>query len=1796
MIVADAQYPPYEPEALIREVFLGNGVEVIDVDYAGERVALGYFENGGSAVGIERGVVLTTGRSATQGSDAGVAAANEDFAQFDNGSSVRDPNLEQIVPYLKPGGDVNIHDVARYRITFRPKGDRVSFRYVFASDEYPQFVCSEANDLFGFFISGPGIAGGFQNGAENIALIPGTVLPVSINSVNGGTAGNQGDPAFCGPPNGSLANGAFYRDNAVPGQQPVYNGLTTVLTAEASVQPCEVYTIEITIGDVEDEFFDSGVFLEAESFATSVLDVTIETPALGNELAEGCDEGRVTFRYSDLSPNPRTVNFTTAGTATSGTDYTPIPTSVTVPANASSVSLPIVALDDGEGDGSETLTFTVQLDACTSADYTVNLVDRQIVPVPPMRDTVVCPGAEVQLDATLPKTLDDRKGFVSAQQVFLFTHGVPQATDIEVTGVDPDLLVDGALTKVCVDLRHDNAADLDLYLFTPAGRALELTTDNGTGSTDGEFCFTADASIGIAEPGAPFPFAGDYLPEGAWSDIVRAADPINGTWRLQVTDDANGGIGLLRGWRLEFAARYELDYAWAPTQGLTCADCADPRATPPASTRYDVTVVDSYGCTETSDVDVDVFLPPATPAVTCSPGFDEVAFAWADDVNALRYEVSEDGGVTWVDVGTDRAYTVTGLALGASATLQVRALGQCAEATGTTTCTTQNCPTLVTTSAITPASCARYADGEIVFATSGGLAPYSYTLDSVTNVSGTFVNLAAGVYTVDIVDANNCVASASATVTEPAAVSSTTDVQPSTLCGEPFEASVSASGGGGAPYDFTWTGNQVGPTARYGNSGTYYVVIRDGRGCRSTDSVEIVIPDALTGAFAIGEVSCAGADDGRVDLSPAGGTPPYRYGLNGTFQDASAFTGLLPGVAYTATIRDARGCIRDTTFTLQEPLALAIEFTGAMVSCFGLGDGALRATVRDARGPVSFSWDGRSDTVDSIGGLTAGTYRLTVRDSAGCTATGSYDILQPGPLRASAKTGDVLCYGDATGSIQLETTGGTAPLTFSISGRAPQSDSVIVDLPAGDYSVLVTDANGCTKTASATVAEPTPLTASHQTSVITCAGETDGGIDLRVGGGRAPYTYQWVDGSTSEDRTGLSAGVYRVTVTDAGGCELDYDAELESPAELRLQPTVSDVKCFGDDNGAIALAPSGGREPYQYQWSGPNGYAFFGASPGSLVAGVYSLSLRDIYGCRIDTSFVIEEPEAITLATTVVDSVCSGASDGRAFVTVNGGTAPFDYTWDNGERGDTATALVAGTATVTVVDARGCRFAAPAEVFEVPPLSLEITQAPVLCYRDSNGVVEVTGLRYGSRLAPLTNFTYDWRGYPDSVGALITARGGAEELLVVATDARGCTATDSIVVGEPAPLRIDADLLSDVSCFGLSDGRAEALVTGGTGAYAYVWPADGTAAAINEALPVGPATVVVTDANACRDTAEVNVREPDELQATLTPTMVNCFAPNTGRISAEVVGGNVPYRYAWRHGPTVADLDSLSAGIYVVTVTDARGCTREEQAEVLTSVAVTADVDVQHATCAGETDGSIVVSASGGNGPYRYLLDQESPSRSGDFRFLAAGEYLVYAEDRNGCPSERIAVEVEEPLPVSVEAGAVIEVELGRQAEVAAAVFNAVGELTYQWMPRDSGLFACATCPETEITGAFQGVVRVDVTDERGCTGSDLLRVRVTKSVVLRVPTGFTPNADGQDDRLLVHGTSGTRIERFEVFNRWGQLVYAAGDFLANDEGVGWDGTYLGTYAPTGTYVYRVSAIFPDGSLENVSGQTTLIR
>uniref|UniRef100_UPI003A90A5E9 HYR-like domain-containing protein n=1 Tax=Flavobacterium alkalisoli TaxID=2602769 RepID=UPI003A90A5E9 len=655
-------------------------------------------------------------------------------------------------------------------------------------------------------------------------------------------------------------------------------------------------------------------------------------------------------------------------------------------------------------------------------------------------------------------------------------------------------------------------------------------------------------------------------------------------------------------------------------------------------------------------------------------------------------------------------------------------------------------------------------------------------------------------------------------------------------------------------------------------------------------------------------VSCNGGSNGTIDLTVTGGTAPYTFAWSNT-ATTEDMTALTAGT-YDVTVTDANGWTTTASVTVNEPAVLSAYISSQTnIACNGGTTGSATVTVTGGTAPYTYLWSNSASTATTTG-LAAGTYIVLITDANSCTTNTSVTITQPAAaLSASTIATNVSCNGGSNGTIDLTVTGGTAPYTYVWSNIATTED--MTGLAAGTYDVTVTDANGCTTTASATVTEPTTaLSASGVSTNVSCNGGSNGTIDLTVTGGTAPYTFAWSNTATTEDMTGLTAGTYDVTVTDANGCTKTASATVNEPTVLSASGVATNVSCNGGSNGTIDLTVTGGTAPYGFVWSN----TAITEDMTGLSAGTYDVTVTDAKGCTTTASVTVNEPTVLSASISSQTNVlCNGAATGSATVTANGGTASYEYLWSNGATTATVAGLEAGTYNVTVTDANGCSAIATVTIDEPTSLNLTILTSNVTCNGGSNGSATAT---VSGGVAP---YSYSWS---DSgvVGANPTTLAAGTYTLTV-TDDNGCTIDQTITIDEPDALT--ASFSSDnVSCPGSSDGTATVTVTGGTAPYEYLWSNSATTSSL-VGLTDGTYTVTITDDNGCTLINSVTVVTTPDVTApvadvaTLPTVTVECSVP-AGMITVPTATDNCVGTVT---ATTTDPLTYTAQGTYTITWT-----------------------------------------------------------------------------------------------------------------------------------------------------------------------------------------------------------------------------------------------------------------------------------
>ncbi|MFK7808792.1 MAG: gliding motility-associated C-terminal domain-containing protein, partial [Saprospiraceae bacterium] len=442
---------------------------------------------------------------------------------------------------------------------------------------------------------------------------------------------------------------------------------------------------------------------------------------------------------------------------------------------------------------------------------------------------------------------------------------------------------------------------------------------------------------------------------------------------------------------------------------------------------------------------------------------------------------------------------------------------------------------------------------------------------------------------------------------------------------------------------------------------------------------------------------------------------------------------------------------------------------------------------------------------------------------------------------------------------------------------------------------------------------------------------------------------------------------------------------------------------------------------------------------------------------------------------------------------------------------------------------------------------------------------------------------------------------------VTVTDNLGCTGESTVTIDNPAEIGSIVQEENDASCFNALDGSARVQGSGGTTPYTYDWGPSANNQTTETATGLGSNQYVVTisDDNNCTTTIPVVIRQPDLLTVDLNGFDESCQGRSDGSILTSVAGGNGGYTFAWSDGSTTDEVTALPIGVYSVTVTDSKECTAEAETELTAPPLIQLSASSLPVSCFGDEDGRIDIEANGGTAPYRYSLNGEEYSSTSILIGLDADLYTVSVLDANDCDVE---MEIEVPEPPEFTLNLVADpdtVEVGFDPfQLNSWVSNPQGDYDVTWISPYLGSLLCdsstidLTCKNPWVninnTTTFSAVAE----DDMGCIARDEVTVTVTKFRPVFVPTAFTPNDDNENDRLMVHGTDGTIVKLFRVYDRWGELVFQAEDFPINSTAadVTWDGNFRAKEVNPGVFIWYIEAEHIDGDKETFKGNTTLIR
>ncbi len=803
-------------------------------------------------------------------------------------------------------------------------------------------------------------------------------------------------------------------------------------------------------------------------------------------------------------------------------------------------------------------------------------------------------------------------------------------------------------------------------------------------------------------------------------------------------------------------------------------------------------------------------------------------------------------------------------------------------------------------------TCNGYDDGSIVAEVTDGMPPYTYQWSN-GETTDTINNLAPGTYTVTVTGANGCSSTASGTVSEPPPLNASISGNDPTCAGSANGSAMVVASGGTPPYTYLWNTGATTPVITGLPQGTYSVTVTDANGCTIDLSITLTEQSAITISAVSTDETCENANDGTATATAANGVPPYTYQWSNGESGAS-ISNLAPGT-YSVTATDDVGCTASTSVVVSPANPFSVSITSTDVTTCDGSDGTATAIPMGGAGGYTYQWS-NGETTQTITGLSAGTYVVVVFDANGCQATASVTITAPPSPQAGVMTTDETCAGDNDGTATAVVVGGTPPYTYLWNtGATTQS---LDNLSPGAYSVTVTDASGCTATASGVVAAGTQVQLMISGQDVSCFGGNDGGATAVAFNGTAPYTYLWSTGATTATITGLTSGSYSVTATDANGCEASGSVFIDQPPALTLEVMVNYGDCSSNEAAAVAVV-NGGTPPYTYNWSnGATGPVAMNLSPGA-----YSVTVTDDNGCTISEDFVVDDIPPLSIALDVTDVSCYSFADGSITAIITGGTPLYSYLWNTGETTPTISGLAPGIYSVTVTDANGCEVSSSATVAQPSPLTLDLTPHDSSCPGSNDGSIEVDvsggtpPYTYNSNVGPFT---------PPLTGL------APGSYTITVTDANGCEISATAEIGLQSDPSVDITVLNQ-PCEGSATGILAAVPTGGVAPYSYLWSTGETGPTIDGLSP-GTYSVVVTDALGCTASAAVTLEaaeNPDCTAEVVQP--VSSPGASDGIVEVNASGGTPPYTYLWSTGATTQTVSNLPEGFYSVTTTDANGCT-----------------------------------------------------------------------------------------------------------------------------------------------------------------------------------------------------------------------------------------------------------------------------
>lgn len=1066
-----------------------------------------------------------------------------------------------------------------------------------------------------------------------------------------------------------------------------------------------------------------------------------------------------------------------------------------------------------------------------------------------------------------------------------------------------------------------------------------------------------------------------------------------------------------------------------------------------------------------------------------------------------------------------------------------------------------------------------------------------HTFNSVT--ASQTDSLSPGTYIVRVTNADTCFKDIPLIIDPPPTLGINLDVTPLD-CHDDSNAVVVVKGVGGLmPYKYAKGSGAFTNVDTFKNiwAGYYTFKVKDSNECVKDTVIQIVNPTAVSADVTIQEPPCNFFNSGVITIAGKNGVAPYTYSFSGgTFSSTNTFSGLFSG-SYNVQVKDDKSCLLDTVVVLPDSVRVQANAILTHILCNSDSTGEITLNAYGATAPYRYQMvtgGGSLTPINTFNNLQAQTYSFHIEDTNKCYLDTNLTLNEPAALTSNSNITDVLCNGDATGTITLNAGGGVSPYTYAIATGTYSSNNTFNGLGAGTHVLHVKDNNGCIKDTTINITEPAKLSFSNlQITNPKCYNALSGEVITTGTGGVSPYQYAiGTTGSFSPINTfgGLGAGVDTFYVRDTNNCVADTMVTLTQPDRIVPAVAIKQSTCDPLDDGVITMSATGGIPTYTYAL----GFGSYTSNPtfSPLAAGSYLLHVRDQNNCILDTTVNVADSIIIQANFSVTDAKCFDSSDGIISIVPGGGVNPYSYSLGGGPYGPTPAfgGLNAGNYTVKVKDDLGCIQDTLLVIDEPTRIIPNVSITDPSCYNYSDGTV-VVGATGGT---PAYVYTIDNRPF-NGLGTIGNVDAGLHVVRV--KDINNCILDTTITVTQPPGIFFDLDI-TNLRCFGDSSGMVIIDGSGGTPPYTYAY--NQLAFATSDTLKgisAGNNTIKMKDDQGCIIDTQIVFTEPAQLLV-VNPIITNPTCEGFYDGSAKVYGngGVTPYKYFinGKDNGNNNEFDSLKEGINNVRIVDANGCRYDTTLMLVGHPHIIYEDVLQDAvSCFAGKDGKITLNISGGKTPYRYKIDNGPEQTENFFDSLEAGERIVSVTDDYGCIKDSTII-LESPDKIKIETKVTPNdcegLDNGGRIDVYADGGTPGYEYVWNTEPERTGY---------ALTGVANGTYQVKVIDANGCVDSILATIEYSNCCIVFVPDAFTPNNDGINDIIHVRVKGDFDLEVFAIFNRFGELVFETSDLSQ-----GWNGIHKGAIQDLGTYNYYLKGLCGNTDKREVfkKGTITLVK